>query len=434
MEKLIKGRITDHLNANSLINDSQHGFTAGRSCLTNLVTFLESLTFHVDQGLPVDVLYLDFSKAFDKVPHQRLISKLRAHGIGPEISRWIENWLTDRKQRVTIKGTQSPRTSDTSGVPQGSVLGPTLFTIYINDIDENIKSRILKFADDTKLMAPVSNQEQITELQEDLASAFHWAGKWQMEFNPGKCKCVHFGHANPKHEYTMGAQKIAHSTEEKDLGVVINQTLSPSHHIATCVSRANRIVGLIKRTYENKSKRNIIALYKSLVRPHLEYCIQEWRPHNQKDIDNLEGVQRRMTKMINGIGGDEYNLRLSKTKLLSLEMRRLRSDLIEVFKIMHNLEGVKREDFFQLRTATGRRGHSLTILKQHCRLNVRKYFFTHRVVDTWNKLSEATVNSKTVNNFKNQIDPWFKQHGGLYISQRRLHAPVIQTHMHTATN
>ena len=201
----------------------------------------------------------------------------------------------------------------------------------------------------------------------------------------------------------MGAQRITHSTEEKDLGVVINQSLSPSHHIATCVSRANRIVGLIKRTYENKSKRR-------------------------------EQVRRRMTKMINGMGEDEYSVRLSKTKLLSLEMRRLRSDLIEVFKIMHNLEGVKREDFFQLRTATGRRGHSLTILKQHCRLNVRKYFFTHRVVDTWNKLSEDTVNSKTVNSFKNQIDPSFKQHGGLYISQRRLHAPIIQTHRHTATN
>ena len=184
MEKLIKGRIIDHLNANSLINDSQYGFTTGRSCQTNLLTFLESLTSHFDQGLPVDVLYLDFSKAFDKVPHQRLISKLRAHGIGPEISRWIENWLTDRKQRVTIKGTQSPWTSVTRGVPQGTVLGPILFTIYINDIDENIKSQILKFADDTKLMAPVSNQEQITELQEDLAGAFHWAGKWKMEFNP----------------------------------------------------------------------------------------------------------------------------------------------------------------------------------------------------------------------------------------------------------
>ena len=128
------------------------------------------------------------------------------------------------------------------------MLGPTLFTIYINDIDENIKSQILKFADDTQIMAPVSNQEQITELQEDLASPFHWAGKWQMAFNPGKCKCVHFGHANPKHEYTMGihtmgAQKIAHSTEEKDLGVVINQSLSPSHHIATyIVSRANRLL------------------------------------------------------------------------------------------------------------------------------------------------------------------------------------------------
>ena len=108
--------------------------------------------------------------------------------------------------------------------------------------------------------------------------------------------------------------------------------------------------------------------------------------------------------MINGMGEDEYSVRVSKTKLLSLEMRRLRSDLIEVFKIMHNLEGVKREDFFQLRTATGRRGHSLTILKQHCRLNVQKYFFTHRVVDNWNNLSADTVHSKTVDSFKNQID------------------------------
>ena len=119
----------------------------------------------------------------------------------------------------------------------------------------------------------------------------------------------------------------------------VTQPKSSHYVIATCVSRANRLVGLIKRTYENKSKRNIIAIYKSLVRPHLEYCVQAWRPHNQKDIDNLEGVQRRMTKMINGMGEDEYNLRLSKTKLLSLEMRRLRSDLIEVFKIMHNNRG-----------------------------------------------------------------------------------------------
>ena len=117
-----------------------------------------------------------------KVPHQRLISKLRAHGIGPEISRWIDNWLTDRKQRVTIKGTQSPWTSVTSGVPQGSVLGPTLFTIYINDIDENIKSQILKFADDTKLMAPVSNQEQSPNYRRiwQMHLIGQGSGKWNL--------------------------------------------------------------------------------------------------------------------------------------------------------------------------------------------------------------------------------------------------------------
>ena len=131
----------------------------------------------------------------------------------------------------------------------------------------------------------------------------------------------------------MAAQNIAHSTEEKDLGVVINQTLSPSNHIATCVSRANRIVGLIKRTYEYKSKRNIIALYKSLVRPHLEYCVQAWRPHNKNDTDNLEGVQRRMTNMINGMAGDEYKLRQSKTKrsLSDHSQTALQTECAEIF-------------------------------------------------------------------------------------------------------
>ena len=205
------------------------------------------------------------------------------------------------------------------------MLGPTLFTIYINDIDENINSQILKFADDTKLMTPVSNQEQITELQDDLANAFHWAGKWQMEFNPGKCKCVglHLGRScKPK-------TRVLYNGSTEDCEQVKDEhhrfTQEPSHILRT--------------------------LRTSL-------AITQPKGHRQPGRSSEE-----MTKMVNGMGEDEYNLRLSKTKLLSLEIRRLRSDLIEVFKIMHNLEGVKREDFFQLRTATGQRGRSLTILK-----------------------------------------------------------------------
>ena len=156
---------------------------------------------------------------------------------------------------------------------------------------------------------------------------------------------------------SIGDHNIEETVEER---MLITETLSPSHHIAKIVRKANQIVGMIRRTYEDRSKNNLVPLYKSLVRPHLEYCVQAWRPYLQQD-NNIEGVQQRMTKMMREVEEEQYEQRLKKTKLMSLEMRRLRSDLIEVYKIMHNLEGLEREDFFPLCSA-GRRGHQYTII------------------------------------------------------------------------
>ena len=156
------------LDSKKLIRDTQHGFTQGRSCLTNLLKFFEEVTAYVDEGSPVDVLYLDFSKAFDKVPHKRLVNKVKAYGIGNNIWRWIEAWLSDRSQRVVINGHASGWATVTSGVPQGSVLGPTLFVIYVNGIDDGITSSLLKFADDTKLLRKVGTQYDCEALQKDL--------------------------------------------------------------------------------------------------------------------------------------------------------------------------------------------------------------------------------------------------------------------------
>ena len=178
---------------NELIRDTQHGFTKGRSCLTNLLNFLEEVTKYVDEGNPVDDLYLDFSKAFDKVPHKRLVEKVKAHVIGSYIWRWIEAWLSDRSQRVVINGKASGWEKVTSGVPQGSVLEPTLFIIYINDIDDGITSSLLKFADDTKLLRKVGTQDDCEELQKDLHRMYKWSEDWQMMFNIDKCKCLHIG-------------------------------------------------------------------------------------------------------------------------------------------------------------------------------------------------------------------------------------------------
>jgi len=183
--------------------DSQHGFRSGRSCLSNLLEFLDKVTKAIDEGNSVDVVYLDFAKAFDKAPHQRLLSKLRAHGIRGNVLCWIENWLLNRKQRVCVNGYQSSWQSVLSKVPQGSVLGPVLFLIFINDLDTGIVNHILKFADDTKVFGNINHVSDSIKLQEDLNALFNWSQDWQMKFNVDKCK----GHAHGKEEL---AQHILH--------------------------------------------------------------------------------------------------------------------------------------------------------------------------------------------------------------------------------
>ena len=149
----------DFLEKHNLLKDTQHGFLKGRSCLTNLLEYTEIISKWVDDGSPVDVIYLDFQKAFDKVPHQRLLIKLKSHGMGVNIVTWIQNWLTDRRQRVSVEGETSAWTAVHSGVPQGSVLGPLLFLVYINDLEDGVASNILKFADDTKIFRRVQTRQ-----------------------------------------------------------------------------------------------------------------------------------------------------------------------------------------------------------------------------------------------------------------------------------
>ena len=168
LERLIKDHLVDFLVKNNLINPSQHGFLKARSCLTNMLCFLEDVTKWVNEGSPIDIIYLDLKKAFDNVPHQRLLLKLKTHGLGNGMINWIEKWLIDRRQRVVVDGEVSNGKSVLSGVAQGSVLGPILFLIYINDLDDDITSKVLKFADDTNVLRKIKSDTDRQQLQDDL--------------------------------------------------------------------------------------------------------------------------------------------------------------------------------------------------------------------------------------------------------------------------
>ena len=211
------------------------------------VMFFEEITKWVDDGSPVDVIYLDFQKAFDKVPHQRLILKLKSHGVGNSIINWIEQWLTDRRQRVVIDGEVSSWKSVLGGVPQGSVPGPILFLVYINNLEEGVTVKILgKFADDTKLFTKTNEIGDKQNVQDDIDKLVKWSEKWQMLFNFGKCKCLHIGPGNASMNYEMGGTILSIIVKEKDLGVTMNANMKVSEQCRIAASKGNQVLGMIR--------------------------------------------------------------------------------------------------------------------------------------------------------------------------------------------
>ena len=398
-----------YLDERELLSEDQHGFRAGHSCVTQLLEIVEIWTGMLDEGGGIDVVYLDFKKAFDSVPHRRLLKKLEAYGIQGNILKWVESFLTGRKQKVVFNGKSSPWEEVLSGIPQGSVLGPILFIIFINDLPDVVEGQVKIFADDTKLFKAIHSEEDSKQLQKDLNSSCDWSDKWLLRFNVGKCGIMHYGNQEVTHTYTMqedGVQRnVTETQEEKDLGVLFDPSLKFSKHVGLIASRANRILGVIKRFFDYMDQEMFCILYKTLIRPHLEYANSIWSPLLQKDKELLEKVQRRATKIIPEIKDLPYQDRLETLKIPTLSYRRLRGDLIQVYKILHGVNDVQKEAFFEMSSEeTGTRGNSMKIQKKHARLNIRKNSFTHRIVSPWNRLPKRAVCAITVTAFKNEVD------------------------------
>lgn len=413
LEKLIKNSMMSHLTSNDLISDNQHGFVNKRSCTTNLLESLEYWVECIEEKAAVDIVFLDFAKAFDTVPHVRLIGKLVDYGFCNRTITWIREFLKGRTQVVKVNNVMSSKQSVASGVPQGSVLGPVLFVIYINDLPEVTDSPANMFADDTKTYEKIKQVLDSDKLQNSIISLQGWGGTWQMGYNLIKCKHMRLnGNILPPNQYSMrDANGHQHSIEtvsvEKDLGVNVDNNLNFETHIDNITKTAYRVLGTIKRTIKYMDKISFLTLYKSLVRSHLEYAQEVWSPKRITDKRKLENVQRRATRLLPQLRGFTYYDRLVWLGLPTLEHRRLRGDMITLFKITHGY--IRTNLSIPYSTNRRTRGHPFKLESERKTSRVGRQFFTSRVVKEWNKLPEAVVSAPSVNSFKSRLDDYWKR-------------------------
>ena len=411
LEHVICSHIHAHLEQHGLLTPVQHGFRKAHSCETQLLVTMDDFFSAFDAKIQTDVGILDFSRAFDTVPHQRLMGKLAHYGIQGTTIRWIEAFLCNRRMQVVVDGETTGPAPVVSGVPQGTVLGPLLFNIYINDMPQTVTegTSIRLFADDCLVYRRIESPEDQQILQNDLHNLQQWAERWGMRFNASKCNIMHIARPRIKtlNKYYELCNQILDTVDSaKYLGIIISKDLEWHTQICSVVSKATSTLHLIARNLRQCPRSTRALAYTTLVRPKLEYCASVWDPHKVDDINRLERVNRRAARVVYNKSMRQQDV--SPTAIINdlgwtpLSERRKRHRLCILYKICWGLVAVPPTRLQKPNRQT--RGHTqkLNVLTSTCD-SVKNSFYV-RTIPEWNNLTEETVNAKNLQSFKSLLD------------------------------
>lgn len=408
IEHIIFSQIMHHYDTNNVLHDSQHGFRAGRSCETQLIMTAEDLARSLDQKDQVDAIALDFSKAFDRVPHERLLLKLRHYGIRGELQQWIRSFLTDRSQRVVVDGQASDTIHVSSGVPQGTVLGPLLFITFINDISHGITSKLRLFADDCLIYNPIHDISDHHALQRDLDRLHQWSLTWQMKFNTEKCHLLRFSlrRNNIEGNYLLGNTQLTAVQNYKYLGLTFSHNLSWQKHIDGIASKSNQMLGLINRNLRRSSQKIRQQAFFSLVRPRLEYCATVWNPSTKKSISKIEAVQRRAARFVlqQYRHSESVSAMIQQLQWSTLERRRHISCLSLLYKIQNGMVAITPDQLLTpMAPSITRQYHPNKLKHIHTRTQLYQNSYFPQTVTAWNALPNNILASTSLGAFAGAV-------------------------------
>ena len=412
LERIIAGRLTSYLESNALLSNHQFGFRSGRSTMDQLLLVYNDVSKWVDEGSVVDLVLFDFSKAFDVVSHPILLAKLFGVGVDRDLISWIEHFLTNRQMAVTAKGKLSSSRNVVSGVPQGSVLGPILFLIFVNCIADHLSCSYKIFADDLKIYMRVrhdsdANLTSDTNLcQHDITTLQNVATSWNLKLNEGKCAVLRFkrkSHVLPPPQYYINQSPIRTVQSQVDLGLLVDSNLKFHQHVANATRKAAALSQNFMKSTVCRSPDFMMSVFSSHIRPILEYASCVWNTGYVGDMRLLESVQRRWTKKVTSLSNLSYRSRLEALDQYSVSGRLLRNDLIQYWKIFHGKSSISPPDVFTLAPQSTTRGHRYKLSHVRTQTDVRRRAFAVRHVEVWNSLPDNVVSEKDLKVFKGML-------------------------------